>query len=184
MAKRSILDRYTASRNYIVSRGKALTFPSAAFNKPLEPKQVFGAVIDIPMSPTILSTMVCFMNGAANLYFNLGGEFTGAAQRYRGVAQASFDFIKNATDLLDCCEKTTKYDMPTQGKNFVYLLTKSGVYKTVITPDAIPAEDESKRKLNYYVQRVMNELRIAQLKDKAAGLGTGYVLADRPKEEQ
>ena len=182
MAKRSILDRYTASQRYIVSRGKALTFPAAAFNKPLKPKEVYGAVIDIPMSPTILSTMVCFMNGAANLYFNLGGEFSNAAQRYRGVAQASYDFIKNASNYLDCCEKTTKFDMPTQGKNFVYFLTKSGVYKTVIVPNAIPVEDENRRKINYFVQRVMNELRTAQLKDKAAGIGTGYVLADKPAD--
>ena len=78
----------------------------------------------MPMSPTVLSTLVCFVNGAANLYFNLGGEYVNAAARYRGVAQASFDFIKNATACLDCCEKTTKFDMPTAGKNFVYLLTK------------------------------------------------------------
>ena len=98
------------------------------------------------MSPTVLSTLVCFVNGAANLYFNLGGEYVNAAARYRGVAQASFDFIKNATACLDCCEKTTKFDMPTAGKNFVYLLTKGGVYKTEIAPNAIPKEAESKKK--------------------------------------
>lgn len=179
MAKRSVLDRYTASQRYIVSRGKALTFPASAFNKPLKPDQVYGVVIDIPMSPTVLSTMVCFMNGAANLYFNLGGEFTGAAQRYRGVAQAAFDFVKGASDLLEGSEKTTKFDMPTSGKNFVYFLTKNGVYKTVITPSAIPANDETKRKINYHIQHVMSELRTAQLKDQAAGLGNGYVMADK-----
>ena len=182
MAKRSVLDRYTASQRYIVSRGKALTFPASAFNKPLKPKQVYGVVIDIPMSPTVLSTMVCFMNGAANLYFNLGGEFTGAAQRYRGVAQASYDFVKNASGYLDCCEKTTKFDMPTSGKNFVYFLTKSGVYKPVIVPDAIPADDENRKKIYFFIQRVMSELRTAQLKDQAAGLGNGYVMADRPED--
>lgn len=178
MAKRSILDRYTASQKYIVSRGRALTFPSAPFKVKLEPKQVYGAVIDMPMSPTVLATMVCFINGSANLYFNLGGEFVNAAARYRGVAQASFDFIKNASNYLDCCEKTTKFDMPTAGKNFVYFLTNSGVYKTVITPGAIPADDDSRKKIHFFTQRVMSELRVAQLKDKEAGLGNGYVMAD------
>lgn len=103
--KRSILDRYTASQKYIVSRGKALTFPASPFKKELKNDEVYGAVIDMPMSPTVLSTLVCFVNGAANLYFNLGGEYVNAAARYRGVAQASFDFIKNATACLDCCEK-------------------------------------------------------------------------------
>ncbi len=178
MAKRSVLDRYTASQKYIVARGKALTFPSAPFKKELKPKQVYGAVIDMPMSPTVLATMVCFINGSANLYFNLGGEFVNAAARYRGVAQASFDFIKNASDYLGCCEKTTKFDMPTAGKNYVYFLTYSGVYKTVITPSAIPADDNDRKKIHFFTQRVMSELRTAQLKDKAAGLGTGYVIVD------
>ena len=175
--KRSILDRYTASQKYIVSRGKALTFPASPFKKELKNDEVYGAVIDMPMSPTVLSTLVCFVNGAANLYFNLGGEYVNAAARYRGVAQASFDFIKNATECLDCCEKTTKFDMPTAGKNFVYLLTKGGVYKTEISPNAIPKEAESKKKLHYYYQRVMAELRTAQLKDQAAGISDGYISA-------
>lgn len=178
MAKRSILDRYSASQKYIVARGKALTFPSSPFNVQLKDKQVYGIVIDIPMSPTVLATMVCFINGSANMYFNLGGEFVNAAARYRGVAQASYDFVKNASNYLGCCEKTTKFDMPTAGKNFVHFLTKSGVYKTVIVPNAIPADDEDRKRINFFTNRVMAELRTAQLKDKAAGIGTGYVTLD------
>ncbi len=176
--KRSILDRYTASPKYLVARNKALNFPSSPFNVKLEPKQVYGVIIDMPMSPTVLATMVCFVNGSANLYFNLGGEFVNAAARYRGVAQASFDFVKNASNYLGCCEKTTKFDMPTAGKNFVYFLTNSGVYKTVIVPNAIPANDDDRKKIHFFTQRVMSELRTAQLKDQAAGLGNGYVMAD------
>lgn len=178
MAKRSILDRYTASQKYIVSRGKALTFPAAPFKVELTDKQVYGVVVDIPMSPTVLATMVCFINGSANLYFNLGGEFINAAARYRGVAQAAFDFVKYASNYLGCCEKTTKFDMPIAGKNYVHFLTKSGVYKTVIVPNAIPADDTDRQKINYFTQRVMGELRTAQLKDQAAGIGNGYVMAD------
>ncbi len=179
MAKRSVLDRYTASQKYIVARGKSLTFPSAPFKVELKDKQVYGIVIDMPMSPTVLATLVCYINGAANLYFNLGGEYINAAARYRGVAQAAYDFVKNASDYLGCCEKTTKFDMPTAGKNYVHFLTKSGVYKTVIVPNAIPADDSDRKKINYFTQRVMAELRTAQLKDQAAGIGKGYVLADK-----
>jgi len=178
MAKRSVLDRYTASQKYIVARGKSLTMPADPFKVKLSSKEVYGVVVDIPMSPTVLATMVCYINGAANLYFNLGGEFLNAASRYRGVAQAAFDFVKNASSLLDCCKKTTQFDMPTAGKNYVYFLTKSGVYKTEITPNAIPADDENRRKINFFTQRVMGELRTAQLKDKAAGIGTGSVVLE------
>ncbi len=173
--KRSTLDRYTTSQKYIVSRGKALTFPSTPFNQPIAPDQVYGAVIDIPMSPTVLASLVCFINGSANLYFNLGGEYLNAAARYRGVAQASFDFIRMATDCLDCCTKTTKFDMPIAGKHYIYLLTKRGVYMTELSPNAIAKEDESKRKLYNMYQRVMSQLRVAQMKDQSAGISNGNV---------
>jgi hypothetical protein len=127
------------------------------------------------MSPTVLASLVCFINGSANLYFNLGGEYINAAARYRGVAQASFDFIRLANDCLDCCTKTTKFDMPVAGKNYVYFLTKNGVYMTEIIPNAIAKEDESKRKIFNMYQRVMAQLRIAQMKDQAAGVSSGNV---------
>lgn len=171
--KRSTLDRYVTSQKYIVSRGKALTFPAAPFKQDIGPDQVYGAVIDMPMSPTLLSTLVCFINGSANVYFNIGGEYVNASARYRGVAQASFDFIRLATPLLDCCKKTTKFDLPVAGKNYVYFLTKNGVYMTEIVPSAIAKEDESKRKIHNLYQRVMAQLRIAQMKDQAAGISSG-----------
>lgn len=177
MAKnRSILERYTVSQKYIVSRGKALTFPPAPFKHELKPDEVYGAVIDMPMSPTVMATLVCFINGSANLYFNLGGEYINAAARYRGVAQASFDFIRLSSECLDCCTKTTKFDMPTAGKNFVYFLTKNGVYTTTIVPGTIAKEDESKRKIFNMYQRVMSQLRIAQMKDQAFGANSGNMV--------
>ncbi len=173
--KRSTLDRYVTSQKYIVSRGKALTFPAAPFKQDLKPDQVYGAVIDMPMSPTVLATLVCFINGSANLYFNLGGEYINSAARYRGVAQSSFDFIRLSSEHLDCCKKTTKFDMPVAGKNYIYLLTKNGVYTTEISPNAIAKEDDSKKKLFNMYQRVMSQLRIAQMKDQASGVSDGNV---------
>ncbi len=127
------------------------------------------------MTPTVMATLVCFANGAANLYFNLGGEYINSAQRYRGVAQASYDFVKNVSAHLGICEKTTKFDMPLAGKHYIYLLTKSGVFKTEISPNAISKEDEAKRRIFNMYQRVMGELRIAQMKDQAAGISSGSV---------
>ena len=39
--------------------------------------------------------------------------------------------------------------------------------------------NDTMKKIHYYIQRVMSELRTAQLKDQAAGLGNGYVMADK-----
>ena len=97
----------------------------------------------MPMSPTVLASLVCFINGSANIYFNLGGEYINAAARYRGVAQASFDFIRLANDCLDCCTKTTKFDMPVAGKNYLYFLTKNVCYRTENIPNPIAKSAET-----------------------------------------
>ena len=34
---------------------------------------VYGMVIDMPINPVTLSTLVVYINGAANVYFNNGG---------------------------------------------------------------------------------------------------------------
>ena len=101
--KRSVLDRYTTSQKYIVSRGKALTFPAAPFKQEIGPNQVYGAVIDIPMSPTVLASLVCFINGSAYIYINLGGDFINSAARYRGVSTAA----KKQLNLI--CRKPAKF---------------------------------------------------------------------------
>lgn len=171
--KRSIFDRYTVNEKYIITRGKALTFPAMQFNVPLKEDDVYGVVVDMPMTPTVLVTLVCYINGAANLYFNLGGDYSGSASRYRAVAQAAHNFVKGCTGFVKECEKTTKYDLPIGGTHYVYMLTKNGTYKISIAPTAIPAEDKTRRIIFNMYNSVMNELRTAQLKDQAAGIETG-----------
>lgn len=151
-----------------MTRGQAINFPAEIFNMNFKKNDVYGVVVDIPMSPQILTTMVCFINGAANLYFNNGGEYTGAAQKYRNLVQASHTLVSNAGQLLPKCEKTTKFDLPTNRANNVFLLTKGGVYKAVFPAGLIPETEPEMRTVYVLYQRVLSELRNCQLKDAAA----------------
>ena len=74
------VDRYPVTQKYLMTRNQALNFPIDFFKGNFRKNDVYGVVIDLPMPNNVLSTMVCFINGAANLYFNNGGEYTGAAQ--------------------------------------------------------------------------------------------------------
>jgi hypothetical protein len=160
--------RYSVTQKYLMTRGQAINFPSDVFNMNLKKNDVYGVVVDIPMSPQIITTMVCFINGAANLYFNNGGEYTGAAQKYRNLVQASHTLVVNAGQLLPKCEKTTKFDLPTNRANNVFLLTKGGVYKAVFPAGLIPETEPEMRTIYVLYQRVLSELRNCQLKDAAA----------------
>lgn len=160
--------RYNVTQKYLMTRGQAIHFPAKFFDVKLKKDDVYGVVIDIPMSPEILATMVCFVNGAANLYFNNGGEYSGAAQKYRNLVQASRTLVTNINPLLKKAEKVTAFDLPVGRTHNIYLLTKGGIYKKEIKPGIIPEEETELRTAYVLYQRVLNELRNCQLKDEAA----------------
>ena len=162
-------DRYNVTQKYLMTRGQAINFPAQYFDNFAKMKRndVFGVVIDIPMSAEVLTTMVCFINGAANIYFNNGGEYTGASQKYRNLVQAAHALVANAGQLLPKAEKTKQYDLPKGKTNNIFILTKGGVYKTEIKAGLIPEEEQELRTFYVLYQRVLSEIRSCQLKDEA-----------------
>lgn len=169
--KHSPLDRYPVNEKYIVTRGTALHFPPKMFGNLVPTADtVYGAVIDMPVSPTLLCTIVLYINGAANLYFNNGSEYIGAAQRYQPVAQASRVAVTNAQQLLSQATRTKTFDMPNAQWNYIYLLTKKGIYKKELRLSNLPEESAEMKNFFALYQQVMRYLRSAQLKDRAAGI--------------
>ena len=162
-------DRYNVTQKYLMTRGQAINFPAEYFENfgKLKKNDVFGVVIDIPMSADVLTTMVCFINGAANIYFNNGGEYTGASQKYRNLVQAAHTLVANAGQLIPKCEKTKRYDLPKGRTNKIFLLTKSGVYMTELKSGLIPETEPELRSFYVLYQRVLSEIRSCQLKDEA-----------------
>ncbi len=166
-------DRYPVTQKYLMTRSQALNFPINFFQGDFKKNDVYGVVIDIPMPNNVLTSMVCFINGAANLYFNNGGEYTGASQKYRNLVQAAHNLVANAGMLLPKCEKTTHFDIPRGKVHNVFLLTKGGTYKTEFRPGVIPETEPEKRTVYILYQRVLNELRNCQLKDAAEARRNG-----------
>jgi ATP adenylyltransferase/5',5'''-P-1,P-4-tetraphosphate phosphorylase II len=160
-------DRYNVTQKYLMTRAQAINFPANFFNANFKKDQVFGVVIDIPMSSEVLTTMVCFINGAANIYFNNGGEYTGASMKYRNLVQAAHTLVANSGDVLKDCEKTKKFDLPTGRTHNVFLLTKGGIYKTQINSGYLPEDKPELRSFYVLYQRVLSEIRSCQLKDDA-----------------
>lgn len=167
MASMNSTNRYPVTQKYLMTRGQTINFPPSFFKMKLKKDDVYGVVVDIPMSPQILATMVCFANGAANLYFNNGTEYSGAAQKYRSLVQASYTLVANASPLIKKCEKVTAYDLPTGRTHNVFLLTKGGIYKTSLRPGFIPEDQTELRTVYALYQRVLSEIRNCQLKDEA-----------------
>lgn len=168
VVRRSPLDHYPVTPKYLQTRNSALHIPPAQFsNLKFKADEVYGVVIDIPMGPAILVTMVCFINGAANLYFNNGSEYVGASTRYKVVVQAARNLVVNATPLKEKAVRTSAFPLPVGGTHFVYLMTKRGVFRTEIDPGHFGPDDREKRVIYHLYQQVMGALRMAQLRDAA-----------------
>ncbi|MDO5561091.1 MAG: hypothetical protein Q4F95_16055 [Oscillospiraceae bacterium] len=166
MATRRPSDRYDVCESYLASRIRALRMPPAVIGVKLSnDKQVYSAVVDIPMGPNSLGTLVCLSNGSAVIYLNNGGVISNLSQRHPGLAQSVRVFIASAGQSLAACEKTSVFDLPLNGPaHYVHLMTRKGVYKTTINPVNLdPKTDQMKIFLLRLYQQVMNEIRNAQL---------------------
>ncbi len=170
MAKKAF-QRYNVCEPYLMARIKALRMPPAVIGVKLtDDKQVYSAVIDIPMGPELLGTMVCLANGSVNIYFNNGATITNLASRHPSLAQTVRTFIASAGQSLPVCERTSVFDLPLNtSTHYAHLMTRKGVYKTVINPFDLGNTEENKMKafLLHLYQNVMNEMNNAQAKDQA-----------------
>lgn len=168
MANTNVGDRYPVTQNYLMSRAQAINFPSKYLKyEGLKKDEVYGVVIDIPMSSRLLTTMVCFINGSANLYFNNGEEYSGASMKYKSLVQITHAMVVNANQALKKAKKTNVYDIPGRRYHFIYLLTGNGVYKIELKQGVIPESEPELRSLYVMYQRVLQEIRNCQLKDEA-----------------
>ncbi len=161
---------YLVTESYLMTRGAALHFPYRQFAE-LAPtdQSVYGFVVDMPVNPQTIITLVVYVNGAANLYFNNGGSYTGASQRYPSVVQISRALMANAARILGEAKKTKQFDLPTGREHHIFLLTKRGIYRKSFLPMDLRSESTDLRSIYALYQQVMRELQTAQLKDRVKG---------------
>lgn len=163
-------ERYNVCEPYLLSRIKALRMPPAVIGVKLkDDKQIYSAVVDIPMGRGLLGTLVCLSNGAVNLFFNNGAVITGLSANHPALAQACRSFLASAGQSLPVCQRTSVFDLPlNSSSHYVHLMTRKGVYKTVINPATAASEPDKMRAfLLHLYQKVMNEIQTAQAKEAA-----------------
>lgn len=171
MAQRHPSNHYLVTPAYLMTRAAALHFPQAQFANFLpEARSIYGFVADVPLNPTALATLVVYINGAANLYFNNGNSYTGASQRHPVVVQVARLLLAESPRILGEAELTGKLDLPVGRDHHIFLLTKTGIYRKALNPAELAAESDNMRAIYALYQRLLIELQQAQLKDRARGI--------------
>lgn len=161
--------RVPVHKTYLITRNQALRLSSSHFTQFMTQNTVYGVVIDMPMAPNIITTLACYINGASNLYFSNGNDYSGAAQRYPGVVQAARVLVSNAAIFVKDENRATNLELPAGRIHYVYILTTGGIYCVPMNPTGANTNPQERIFMNLY-QRVMGELRAAQMKDQAAGI--------------
>lgn len=163
------LRRVPVSKPYLLTRNQAMRLSASNFTQFMTKSTVYGVIIDMPMSPTVITTLACYVNGAANLYFSNGSDYSGAAQRYPGVVQATRVFVNSAAHYVNDENRIETLELPNSRNHFAYILTTNGIHRLEISTMMTQQTPEERAFFTLY-QRVMSELRGAQMKDQAAGI--------------
>ncbi len=174
--------RVPVSKPYLMTRNQALRISSSHFTQFMTKSTIYGVVVDMPMAPNVITTLACYINGAANLYFSNGNDYSGASQRYPGLVQAARAFVTNAANYLSDDNMADSLELPAGRVHYAYLLTTGGIHRIALSPFASNQDPAERVFMNMY-QRVMNELRAAQMKDQAAGIDPKKAVIPNPKEE-
>lgn len=178
MPNNGTVRKMPVSKPYLVTRNQALHLSPSNFTQFMTQSTVYGVVVDMPMARNITTTMACYINGAANLYFSPGGDYSGAAQRYPSVVQSARAFVNAAASYIETAKKADTLELPPAGTHFAYILTTGGIYRLELHPFDENRSERDRLFIGLY-QRVMNELRGAQMKDKAAGIDPNAAVGNR-----
>ena len=162
---RNFSRRVPVSKTYLSTRFQALHLSPSNFTQFMKTSTVYGVVVDMPMAPTVITTLACYINGAANLYFSNGRDYSGAAQRYPGVVQAARVFVANAARYIDKLEPVSNFELPAGRTHYAYILTTSGIYRMELDSASNTGSTDERVFKNLY-HRLMSELLGAQLKDQ------------------
>ncbi|GHU56532.1 hypothetical protein FACS1894132_14040 [Clostridia bacterium] len=146
MNRKYVNNPYTVTEKYIATRSAAFDIKGYQLGVKSEHiAQIYGVIVDLAISPNLLGTLICYINGAANVYFNDGGSVENVAVNNVDVAKVSQAFVISTQDAYDTAERVVSYPVPTTNEHFVYFLTRGGIRKIVIDPATVDTNPVHKR---------------------------------------
>lgn len=108
-------DQSVAGENpYVGLRTQALSLSAAEAGLTVADDQVWGAVMDLPISQAI-ATVVAFSDGTASIYLSSGGGFVGGGQQ-PAVNKAAIEFVTTAQDAGASFAPAADFPLPGTGE--------------------------------------------------------------------
>lgn len=168
MAKNYVGNPYSVTEDYIATRASAFRIKADVFGVKTEHfDQIYGVIVDIPLSPTVISTLICYINGAVNLLFNDGSQVPKEVIAKRAdVSKIGQAFVIASQNAFETAEKVVSYPLPAARVHYVFLLTQRGILRHIIDPQSVNT-DPVKKKLFVSYGAVMDVLKDVSMKGAA-----------------
>lgn len=160
--------RYPVTQKYLMARKSSIMTPASRFEKFIKGDEVYGIILDMPVAENVIATLVAYINGAANIHYNNGLEYVGAAKKYLDVVKAANLYVQYANEIFDRAERVAYFDLPKSHEYTAYFLTAKGIYRYAYVPSELAKDDEKGRIFHFGCRNLMRELHEAQLKDRNA----------------
>jgi hypothetical protein len=120
-------------------RSRALTTPPSTIGITTGNDEVWGVVMDLPVSNGT-ATVVAFSDGTASIYLTSGGGFIGGG-RHAAVQQAAQAFVAAARTAKASFKPATAFPLPAPGQVRFYARVGDGVRMAEATQQALESAE-------------------------------------------
>jgi len=150
----------TAEEIFMDMRRQALgTTPQNLGRGPKE-TEPYGLLMEMGVQISVV-TLVCFVDGDANVYHKTGGGMIGGSA-HESVRKAARAFVALAAKAVPKMTKTTDFPLPGSDRVRFYVLTPQGVFTTEANRQALTNPKSELGALFYAGQEVVAEMRQVQ----------------------
>jgi hypothetical protein len=150
----------TAEEIYMDMRRKALATTPQNLGRDPKSTEPYGLLMELGIQISVV-TLVCFVDGDANVYYKTGGGMVGGSH-HESVRKAAKAFVALASKALPKMVKTTDYPLPGMDKIRFYALTPQGVFTTETSRQSMATPRSELGALFYQGQEVVAQMRQIQ----------------------
>jgi hypothetical protein len=147
----------TAEEIYMDMRRQGLETTPQNLGRGLKGTEPYGLLMEMGVQISVV-TLVCFIDGDANVYYKTGGGMIGGSS-HESVRKAAKAFVALAARVVPKMTKTTEFPLPGMDRVRFYVLTPEGVFTVETNRQALSNAKGELGALFYAGQKVVTEMR-------------------------
>lgn len=152
------MTRYVKTNSYESLRNQVLNLRPRDIGIKLDNnRQVYAAVVDIPVSDNNVASIMCTFAGNVSVCYRNGGRELGLGKNEK-IKQAGTSFLFSAGQTVENMKKANNFNLPRENETYIFLLTRDNVFKTEYDMNHIDEYDMNIKLLNVLIQNLLHKI--------------------------